>query len=179
MSKKNDEALLLEGAKRWSIDCKATVKIGDFSRGGRTRGDNQANAHDMGCKEKYTPCGIVDEDSGELYINFGSSYKTSDFIVDTIESKWRAMDEQDKMELRRLRREERQKRRGSSLVKRSKSLDLEDRSTHEKTEFRRSKLSRSRSKHEGKESSSNLSTPAESHFRDESNKVGSRRSTSR
>jgi Rhodopirellula transposase DDE domain len=74
------------------------VKIGDFSRGGRTRGDNLANAHDMGCKEKYTPCGIVDEDSGELYINFGSSYKTSDFIVDTIESKWNAMDEQEKMD---------------------------------------------------------------------------------
>ncbi|ETW97297.1 MAG: transposase, partial [Candidatus Entotheonella gemina] len=96
MSKKNDEALFSEGVRRWSIDCKATVKIGDFSRGGYTRGHNRANDHDMGCKEKYTPCGIVDEDSGELYINFGSSYKTSDFIVDTIESKWNAMDEQEK-----------------------------------------------------------------------------------
>src|SRR5262245_38644437 len=28
--------------KRWSVDCKATVKIGDFSRGGQTRGDDQA-----------------------------------------------------------------------------------------------------------------------------------------
>jgi hypothetical protein len=47
----------------------------------------------MGCKEKYVPCGIVDEDSGEFRITFGSSYKTSDFIVDTIEAKWNAMDE--------------------------------------------------------------------------------------
>lgn len=62
---------------RLSMDCKATVKIGDFSRGGRTRGDNQACDHDMGSKEKYVPCGIVDEDSGELFIQFGSSYKTA------------------------------------------------------------------------------------------------------
>lgn len=42
----------------------------------------------MGCAEKYIPCGIVDEDSGQLYINFGSSHKTSDFIVDTLECWW-------------------------------------------------------------------------------------------
>ena len=84
-----------EGVKRWSIDCKATVKIGEFSRGGLTRGDNRACDHDMGCKEKYVPCGIVDEDSGELHITFGSSYKTSDFIVDTIEAKWNAMEKQE------------------------------------------------------------------------------------
>jgi hypothetical protein len=84
------------GVKRWSIDCKATVKIGEFSRGGVTRGDNRASDHDMGCKEKYIPCGIVDEDSAALHITFGSSYKTSDFIVDTIEAKWNAMAEQEK-----------------------------------------------------------------------------------
>nr|WP_237741552.1 hypothetical protein [Anabaena sp. PCC 7108] len=61
--------------KRISMDCKATVNIGEYSRGGKTRGDNQANDHDMGCTEKYIPCGIVDEDSGQLHINFGSSYK--------------------------------------------------------------------------------------------------------
>jgi transposase len=74
--------------KRLSIDCKATVKIGDYSRGGRTRGDYKACDHDMGCLEKYTPCGIVDEDTGALFINFGSSYKTSDFIIDTIVAWW-------------------------------------------------------------------------------------------
>jgi len=63
--------------KRWSVDCKATVKIGDFSRGGQTRGDDQALDHDLGCKEKYTPCGIVDEDSAQLAIVFSSSSKTS------------------------------------------------------------------------------------------------------
>jgi len=34
------------------IDGKATVKIGEFSRGGLTRGDHRASAHDMGCKEQ-------------------------------------------------------------------------------------------------------------------------------
>ncbi len=84
--------------KRLSIDCKATVHIGEYSRGGLTRGDNHASDHDMGCKEKYVPCGIVDEESGALHITFGSSYKTSDFIVDTIEAKWEAMAEQEKAE---------------------------------------------------------------------------------
>jgi hypothetical protein len=37
-------------------------------------------------KEKYIPCGLVDEDSGQLSIPFGSSYKTSDFIVDALEA---------------------------------------------------------------------------------------------
>lgn len=78
--------------KRLSMDCKATVKIGDFSRGGKTRGDNEAGDHDFACEEKYTPCGIVNEDSGELFINFGNSYKTSDFIVDTVENWWNDLD---------------------------------------------------------------------------------------
>ena len=80
------------------MDCKATVKIGEFSRGGLTRGDHRASDHDMGCQEKYVPCGIVEEESGALHITFGSSYKTSDFIVDTIEAKWQAMEEQEQTE---------------------------------------------------------------------------------
>ncbi len=87
--------------KRLSMDIKATVKIGDFSRGGCTRGDNQAGDHDMGCTEKYVPCGIVDEDTGQLYITFGSSYKTSDFIIDTLQDWWSDLHPQakDKAEL--------------------------------------------------------------------------------
>ncbi|QQS55779.1 MAG: transposase [Candidatus Competibacteraceae bacterium] len=73
---------------RVSMDCKATVKIGEYSRGGKTRGDNRAADHDMGCQEKYTPFGIVNEDSGELHVTFGSSAKTSDFIVDQMQAWW-------------------------------------------------------------------------------------------
>ena len=76
-NRKNDETV-----RRLSMDCKASVKIGEYSRGGKTRGDNRAVDHDMGCDEKYTPFGLVDEDDGRLHIIFGSSAKTSDFIVD-------------------------------------------------------------------------------------------------
>jgi hypothetical protein len=41
-------------ALRVRMDCKATVKIGEYSRGGKTSGDNKAADHDMGCQEKYT-----------------------------------------------------------------------------------------------------------------------------
>ena len=44
---------------RLSMDCKAMVNIGEYSRGGQTRGDHQANDHDMGCQEKYTPFGVA------------------------------------------------------------------------------------------------------------------------
>ena len=64
------------------------VNIGDYARGGKTRGDSLASDHDMGCEEKYIPCGILDEDTGALHISFGSSYKTSDFIVDTLQQWW-------------------------------------------------------------------------------------------
>ncbi len=70
------------------MDCKATVKIGDYSRGGCTRGDTRAADHDMGCREKYTPFGIVNEDTGELHLTFGSSAKTSDVIVDSLQAWW-------------------------------------------------------------------------------------------
>jgi hypothetical protein len=73
---------------RLSMDCKATVNIGEFSRGGKTRGDHQAADHDMGCKEKYTPFGVLNEDTGQLYLTFASSAKTSDFIADRLHAWW-------------------------------------------------------------------------------------------
>jgi hypothetical protein len=84
--------------RRLSVDAKATVKIGNHSRGGETRGDNQADDHDMGSKEKYIPFGIVDEDSGQLHITFGSSHKTSDFIIDTLEQWWESLSLQEQQE---------------------------------------------------------------------------------
>jgi len=89
-----------DDVKRLSMDIKATVNIGDFSRGGSTRGDNQASDHDMGCTEKYVPCGIVDEDTGQLHITFGSSYKTSDFIVDTFIQWWDSLDLQERFSIK-------------------------------------------------------------------------------
>ena len=88
--------------RRLSIDCKATVKIGDVSRGGLTRGDHRACDHDLGITEKYIPCGILDEDRAQLHLIFGSSYKTSDFIVDALESWWAALDQSEQVAMARL-----------------------------------------------------------------------------
>jgi len=73
------------------MDGKATSNIGAFSRGGDTRGDHKASDHDLGCKEKYIPCGIVDEDTAQLYVTFGRSFKTSDCIVDTLAAWWQGL----------------------------------------------------------------------------------------
>jgi len=45
----------------------------------------------MGCEEKYVPFGLVDEDDGQLYVTFGSSAKTSDFIADSLHAWWEEM----------------------------------------------------------------------------------------
>jgi hypothetical protein len=71
------------------MDCKATVNIGDFARGGLTRGDHRASDHDFSTGEAYIPFGIVDEDSGQLHLMVGNSAKTSDFIVDALEDWWK------------------------------------------------------------------------------------------
>lgn len=73
------------------MDCKATVNLGEFSRGGLTRGDVKASDHDFGGDAKYIPCGLLDEDTGQLSITFGSSAKTSDFIMDVLEAQWHAL----------------------------------------------------------------------------------------
>ncbi|MGE0083219.1 MAG: hypothetical protein AB7S75_02230 [Desulfococcaceae bacterium] len=96
MKKKDDESKNSQNIKRLSMDCKATVKIGNFSRGGKTRGYNEALDHDFGCTEKYIPCGILNENSGELHISFGSSHKTSDFIADTLITFWNNLDIEEK-----------------------------------------------------------------------------------
>jgi len=76
------------------------VKIGEYSRGGLTRGDHQASDHDRGWKAKEGPWGIVDEDSAALTSTVGSSSTTRDCIVDALTAKWEAMPEQEKADTR-------------------------------------------------------------------------------
>jgi hypothetical protein len=90
---KEKDGTPIEGGrvKRISIDGKATVKIGEFSRGGKTRGANKAADHDMGCPDTYIPFGVLDEDNGRLHVAFGSSAKTSDVIRDSLFDWWNCM----------------------------------------------------------------------------------------
>ena len=75
---------------RISIDTKATVNVGEYSRGGKSRGRTAVAAkdHDMRPKEKLVPGGILEPLSGKSFLFFGSSYKTSDFLVDGLFLWW-------------------------------------------------------------------------------------------
>jgi hypothetical protein len=75
---------------RISVDAKAKVSIGEFSRNGKSRDREakKANDHDMNPDIKLVPYGILDVLTGALSIFLGTSFETSDFIVDCLEM-WR------------------------------------------------------------------------------------------
>lgn len=73
------------------MDTKAVVHVGEYSRGGKSRGFKQVEAldHDMRPKEKLVPGGILEVASGTAFIFFSASGNTSDFLVDGLDSWWR------------------------------------------------------------------------------------------
>ncbi len=75
---------------RISIDAKAKVKVGEFSRNGKSRDAEPKKAcdHDMNPDCKLVPYGILNILTGFLTIFFGTSLETSDFIADCIEMWW-------------------------------------------------------------------------------------------
>ena len=74
---------------RISLDAKAPVKLGLFSRGGLNRVTINALDHDFhGKSSKMTPFGIYLPQQGELYLYFTTSKVTSDFIVDCMTDFW-------------------------------------------------------------------------------------------
>jgi hypothetical protein len=73
---------------RISIDAKAKMNIGDFSRGGRNRVLTKAEDHDLGVKTKLTPFGFFIPQHNDFYLFFTEGPATSDFIVDCLEEIW-------------------------------------------------------------------------------------------
>ena len=75
---------------RISIDTKAKVKVGEFSRGGEARGvaAPKAQDHDMGPEAQLAPFGILEVLAGWLTIVMGTSCVTSDFIADCLQQWW-------------------------------------------------------------------------------------------
>ena len=75
---------------RISVDTKASVVLGDYSREGKSRGlaAVQALDHDLATKQKLVPVGILEVQSGELELALASSAKTSDLLADTLEGWW-------------------------------------------------------------------------------------------
>jgi hypothetical protein len=71
---------------RVSIDCKAKVKVGNLSRGGKDRGQQppKADDHDMEWQQVLIPFGILNLQTDDLAIYVGESAETPDFIVDCL-----------------------------------------------------------------------------------------------
>ena len=73
---------------RISMDAKATVKVGEFSRGGKSRIETRSLDHDFGADAQVTPVGILLPDLDELTLYGIVSKVTSDCLVDCVESWW-------------------------------------------------------------------------------------------
>jgi transposase len=84
----NPEADRARDTLRISIDAKATVNIGPFSRRGRSRTKTEAADHDFKPEATLTPFGIFLPERDDLWIYMGRSKVTSDFIVDRLEQWW-------------------------------------------------------------------------------------------
>ena len=86
--KANEEADSNPKEIRISIDAKARMNIGNFSRGGRNRVLTEAEDHDLGVEEKLTPFGFFLPEHDDLFLFFTLGYVSSDFIVDRLEEIW-------------------------------------------------------------------------------------------
>ena len=73
---------------RVSMDAKATVKVGPFSRGGKSRAEVKAADHDFEATAKVTPVGSFLPASDELFVYGVTSKVTSDCLVDRLEQWW-------------------------------------------------------------------------------------------
>ena len=73
---------------RISMDAKATVLIGPFSRKGKTRVIVKAMDHDFKPDKKLTPFGIFLPEQNEQYLYFIAPPVTSDAIVDCLRDFW-------------------------------------------------------------------------------------------
>jgi transposase len=90
LKKINEDASKSPSTLRISIDTKAKVNLGDFSRGGKKRSlvAPKAGDHDMNPIGKLVPFGILEVKEGQLIDLIGNSYETSDFIVDSLQLWW-------------------------------------------------------------------------------------------
>ena len=69
------------------VDTKAKVAVGPYCRHGRCRSRTPVKAadHDLHPEAKLVPLGILEVDSGQLFLSLGRSVETSDFLADGIE----------------------------------------------------------------------------------------------
>jgi transposase len=84
----NQAADASESVLRISLDAKATVKVGPFARGGKSRIPTAAADHDFHPSATVTPVGILLPAMDELFLYGITSKVTSDCLADCIERWW-------------------------------------------------------------------------------------------
>jgi transposase len=88
LSRVNPQADEAPASLRLSLDAKATVNVGPFSRRGRSRTGTKAADHDFKPETTLTPFGILLPEHDDLTVYMARSKITSDFIVDRLEDWW-------------------------------------------------------------------------------------------
>ncbi len=89
----NQEADAQEGVLRISMDAKAVVKVGPFSRRGKSRQGVAGSDHDFDPETILTPFGIFLPAYAETFLFFTESKVTADFMVDALEILWPTLEE--------------------------------------------------------------------------------------
>lgn len=88
LDKLHAEAQANPSILRLSLDAKATVLLGPFSRHGQTRVTVRAVDHDFRPEQTLTPWGIFLPEYNELYLYFTTAAVTADFIADCLSDFW-------------------------------------------------------------------------------------------
>lgn len=78
---------------RISVDAKATVKVGPFSRGGKSRTQTHAADHDFKPEALVTPVGILVPTLDEVFLYGVLSKVTSDCLADCLVQWWESVRE--------------------------------------------------------------------------------------
>jgi transposase len=89
----NHSADQADDVLRISMDAKAIVKVGPFTRGGKSRVQVDAADHDFQPEATVTPAGILLPRSDELFVYGITSKVTSDCLVDRIVQWWETVRE--------------------------------------------------------------------------------------
>ena len=93
MKQINEEADADKQSLRISMDAKATVKVGPFARGGKSRVPTKAADHDFQPRATVTPVGIFLPTFDEVFFYGVTSKVTSDCLVDRLIEWWESVRE--------------------------------------------------------------------------------------
>lgn len=88
MNQVNQAADTADDVLRISMDAKATVKVGPFARGGKSRIAVQAADHDFQPEARVTPVGMFLPALDELFVYGVTAKVTSDCLVDRLAEWW-------------------------------------------------------------------------------------------